>query len=107
MQILPNFFRVDFAPFEEFLDGLVMGPIPDDQLITMASALGQYDPTDDQGNWVPTGKELTSLEGAEVIYAGVNDTMLPTNPLFKRVVGIRLQDLEGQDSRRLYMHYGR
>lgn len=106
MQILPNFFRVDFTPFKDFLNELEVGPLPEEKITTLSAALGEYDPTDSQGQWVPTGDSLTSLQGAEVIYAGDNDDMLPTNPLFKRVVGIRLQDLEGQDSRRLYMHYG-
>jgi hypothetical protein len=106
MQILPNFFRVDFSPFKDFLDELEVGPLSDEQIMTLSAALGEYDPTDSQGQWVPAGDGLTSLQNAEVIYIGDNDTMLPTNPLFKRVVGIRLQDLEGQDSRRLYMHYG-
>jgi hypothetical protein len=106
MQTLPNFFRVDFTSFEDFLNELELGPIPEDKLMSLSAALGEYDPTEDQGKWLPTGIELTSLTGAAVIYNGDNHDMLPTNPLFKRVVGISLQDLEGQDSRRLYLHYG-
>lgn len=105
MRTLHNFFRSDLSGDAEFLKALELGPISDDNKTSLAAMMGEADATHEGlGEWTADGAGDYSLRDAEVFYNGDNNEDLPTHPLFKHVVGIRLADDE-QGPRRIYLNY--
>lgn len=106
MNTLHNFFRADFTQSANFLQALAMGPLSEDDARSVAAMLGEMDPTEDgKGQWVATGEGDHTLDGAEVVYVGKNHDNLPTNPLFKNAVGIRLRNCTEDKPRRIYLQF--
>jgi hypothetical protein len=98
----PNFFRVNFTAEAEFLMTLKVGEeLRDEERAKLSSILSEHDPKA-QGMWVcdkDDGRE-TNVCKAEVFYNDLNHNDLPTNPLFRRVVGVNLGDCT-----RIYLHF--
>lgn len=97
----PNFFRVDFTAEAEFLLGLPVGELDAFNREYLCSILSERDPKA-QGMWVcdKDDERETNVCKAEVFYNDLNHNDLPTNPLFKRVVGVNLGDCT-----RVYLHF--
>lgn len=97
----PNFFRVDFTAEAEFLLDLPIGELDDFNREYLRSILSEHDPKA-QGMWVCDKDDCreTNVCKAEVFYNDLNHNDLPTNPLFKRVVGVNLGDCT-----RIYLHF--
>lgn len=102
MHTLPNFFRADASEYAAFLDTLRVGPVSSADADTLAQILTQLDP---KGNtWTSVNGEGYSLANSQVLYAGENKTILPTNPKFKKVVGVSVSNCQETGSR-VYLHY--
>ena len=106
MKTLPTFFRTDFSQAAPFLETLQVGPLSADEAVSIAALLLSADSSESNGQWTAEDNgSLFSVALSSVIYAGANNTDLPTHPLFKHVVGVSLpNDVDGE-ARRLYMHY--
>lgn len=100
MKTINNFFRVDMSAHTAFLSTLKQGLPSEEELVSLAAIMGEEDKSGGAGLWTIHGNGEFSLKGSTIIYAGPNHTDLPTNPLFKYVVGISLPN--GQ---RTYLHY--
>lgn len=100
MKTINNFFRVDMSAHAAFLSSLKQGLPTEEELVSLAAIMGAEDKSSGKGLWTTHGNGEFSLKNSTIIYAGPNHTDLPTNPLFKYVVGVSLAD--GQ---RTYLHY--
>lgn len=99
----PNFFRVDLSDEAEFLSGLALGSLNAEDGNRLASIMCDRDPKC-AGLWVNDKDKPcdTNVCNAEVFFNGQNHNDLPTNPLFKHVVGINLGD-----ATRVYLHFNK
>ena len=97
MNTLKNFFRVDCTNFKDWLLGLQKGLLSEEDREQLASLLDEVDPiAETKGSW------SERVCDAEVIYVGDNNVNLPTNPMYKKVVGFKLCE-----ETRVYLHIER
>lgn len=103
MSTRPNFFRANFSAHAEYLAGLTIGKVSEEDGDKLASLLCDHDVKEPDA-WINDGDSecTTNMANATIFLNGPNSTDLPTNPLFGFVLGIDLGD-----STRIYLNYNK
>lgn len=96
----------DFTAIKEVLETYPEEIVLDEFSDDILNAIKQVDIHSGKDLWNldPESAEW-SLHGAEVIYNGINDIALPTNPSYKYVIGIQLADRVTTPPGVMYLHY--
>ncbi len=86
IKTIKNFFRIDCSKYGEWLLGLPVGEMSENDVVQLADMMNELD-----GDVVTKGKwKFETAPLPEVIYSGLNSVNFPTHPLYSKVVGINL-----------------
>ena len=103
---LTYLYGYDFTSFKGTLENYEEGQIITVDETDLLTAIQTIDTNTGKALWNLTpGATTWALEGAEVVYSGINSPLLPTNPSYKYVLGIKLRDDVTTPPGVFYLHY--
>ena len=103
---LTYLYGYDFTSFKGTLENYEEGQIITVDDTDLLTAIQTTDTNTGKALWNLTpGATTWALEGAEVVYSGINSPLLPTNPSYKYVLGIKLRDDVTTPPGVFYLHY--
>lgn len=99
-------YGLDFTDVKDVLETYPEEYIVDEYSEDLLDAIKQIDQASGSNLWnLDPEAEEWSLHGAEIVYNGLNDAVLPTNSRYKYVIGIKLRDDVTTPPGVMYLHY--
>lgn len=103
---LMYFYGYDFTAYKALLQGLTDGQVFDVNNTAFLDMIKAVDTGSGKALWTINSSKVTyDLGGAQVVYTGLNDAALPTNPSYKYVVGIQMRGDVTTPPGVFYLHF--
>lgn len=103
---LMYFYGYDFTAQKDLLQSLTDGMVFDATHTVFRDMIKTIDTGSGKALWTIDSSKVTyDLGGAQVVYTGLNDAALPTNPSYKYVVGIQMRATMTTPPGVFYLHF--
>ncbi|MNI40586.1 hypothetical protein D3C73_948130 [compost metagenome] len=103
---LTYMYGMDFTAFKSVLEQYEVDTVLGAADTALLDAIKATDLNAGKSLWnLTVGSTAWSLEGAEIVYSGINSGVLPTNSSYKYVLGIKLRDDVLTPPGVMYLHY--
>lgn len=103
---LTYFYGYDCTAYKTVLQALHDGDMITAASVDFLNAVKSFDTGSGKALWTADGSKVTyDFGGAQVVYTGLNDAALPTNPSYKYVVGIQMRAALTTPPGVFYLHF--